>query len=87
MSSPQCFSSALGADVSGSFAGPESMCVDDRDNKLDELVSQQFLVTESGVVEEGVLDPSPSLPLPSDSGSQSGVPKEEVLESSPSFSP
>ena len=65
--------------------------IDVRDNELDELVSQPLL-NGSGVAEERVLDPSPSLPLPSDcvleaSTGRSGVPQEEVLESSPSFSP
>ena len=73
-----------------SSAGAEVICMEVQDNELDELLSQ-LLVSESGVPEEGVLNPSPSLPLPSDSvlealAGQSAVPQDEVLESSPSFS-
>ena len=79
--------SVLGADLPVSSAGPEAMCVDLRDNELDELVSQPLRVSESGVVGERVLDPSPSDSDLEASAGQCGVHQEEVLEFSPSFSP
>ena len=79
--------SVLGADLPVSSAGPEAMCVDLRDNELDELVSQPLRVSESGVVGERVLDPSPSDSDLEASAGQCGVHQEKVLEFSPSFSP
>ena len=77
--------------VAPSELGTTDMVVDERDNQLDELVSQPLLVGQCSGSEERVLDPSPS-PQFSDDGvletsAISGVPQEEVLDSSPSFSP
>ena len=74
----------------GTSAGAEVMCVDVRDNELDELVSQPLLVSGSGGAEESVLDPPPSqvsVSVLEASAGLSGAPQEEVLKSSPSFTP
>ena len=81
---------ALEVEASESAVVSEAMVVDERDNKLDELVSQPLLVSQSKGAEKRVLDPSPTQGLSGDGVLEVPAmvaPQEEVLDSSPSFSP
>ena len=85
--SPQGSGSGLPFGTSVSLVESEPMTVDVRDKELDELASQPLLASESGVVGDGVLVPSPSDRVLEASASQAGVSQVEGLQSSPSFSP